>query len=98
VERAAAREERRTRNEYRRAARKHAWRKWWRGNWRDQERIDDYEEKRSLIQHQESVLEEVMQEEIRQLREVHGVVNDLVSQAEEGRVVTYPHNYSHCSH
>ena len=98
VERAAAREERRTRNEYRRAARKHAWRKWWRGNWRDQERIDDYEEKRSLIQHQESVLEEVMQEEIRQLREVHGVVNDLVSQAEEGRVVTYPHNYCHCSH
>ena len=98
VERAAAREERRTRNEYRRAARRHAWRKWWRGNWRDQQRIEDYEEKRSLIQHQEDALEEVMQEEIRQLRAVHGVVNDLVSQAEEGRVVTYPHNYCHCSH
>ncbi|KAF1968117.1 hypothetical protein BU23DRAFT_558809 [Bimuria novae-zelandiae CBS 107.79] len=97
VERAAAREERRTRNEYRRAARKHAWRKWWRGNWRDQQRTDDYEEKRSLIQHQESVLEDAMQEEIRQLRAAHDVVNDLVSQAEEGRVVTYPHNYCPCS-
>ena len=97
VERAAAREERRTRNEYRRAARKHAWSKWWRGNWRDQQRVEDYEEKRGLIQHQESVLEDAMQEEIRQLREAHGVVNDLVSQAEEGRVVTYPHNYCPCS-
>lgn len=96
VERAAAREERRTRNEYRRAARRHAWSKWWRGNWRDQQRVEDYEEKRSLIQHQESILEDAMQEEIRQLRAVHGVVNDLVSQAEEGRVVTYPHNY--CSY
>lgn len=97
TERAAAREERLTQREYRRAARRHAIRKWWRGNWRDQERMEDYEEKRSLIQHQEGVLEEVMQEEIRQLRAAHGVVNDLVSSAEEGRVVTYPHNYCSCS-
>jgi len=55
----------------------------------------DYEEKQSLIQNQESILEEAMQEEIRQLRAAHGVINDLVSQAEEGRVVTYPHNYPH---
>lgn len=93
TDRAAEREERLTRREYRRAARRHAIRKWWRGNWRDQQRIEDYEEKRSLIQHQEGVLEEAMQEEIRQLRAAHGVVNDLVSSAEEGRVVTYPHNY-----
>ncbi|KAJ4353630.1 uncharacterized protein N0V89_005360 [Didymosphaeria variabile] len=97
TERAAAREERLTRREYRRAARRHAIRKWWRGDWRDQERMEDYEEKRSLIQHQEGVLEEAMQEEIRQLRAAHGVVNDLVSSAEEGRVVTYPHNYCPCS-
>jgi hypothetical protein len=97
TERAAAREERLTQREYRRAARSHAIRKWWSSNWRDQERMEDYEEKRSLIQHQEDVLEEVMQEEIRQLRAAHGVVNDLVSSAEEGRVVTYPHNYCPCS-
>ncbi|KAJ4289234.1 hypothetical protein N0V90_011576 [Kalmusia sp. IMI 367209] len=96
TERAASREERLTQRAYRRAARKYAWRKWWRGNWRDQVRIEDYEEKRSLIQHQEGILEEVMQEEIRQLRAAHGVVNDIVSQAEEGRV--YPHNYCHCAH
>jgi hypothetical protein len=60
--------------------------------------MEDYEEKRSLIQHQEDVLEEAMQEEIRQLRAAHGVVNDLVSSAEEGRVVTYPHNYCPYSH
>lgn len=97
TERAAAREERLTAREYRRAARRHAIRKWWRGNWRDQERIEDYEEKRSLIQHQEGVLEEAMLEEIRQLRAAHGVVNDLVSSAEEGLVVTYPHNHCPCS-
>ncbi|KAF2450965.1 hypothetical protein P171DRAFT_427233 [Karstenula rhodostoma CBS 690.94] len=98
TERAAAREERLTQREYRRAARRHAIRKWWCGNWRDQERMDDYEEKRSLIQHQEGVLEDAMQEEIRQLRAAHGIVNDLVSSAEEGRVVTYPHNYHPYSH
>ncbi|KAH3947172.1 hypothetical protein HBI56_140620 [Parastagonospora nodorum] len=96
TERAAAREERDTAAAYRRAARQHAWRNWWRGNWRkDQERIEDYEEKRSLIQSQESVLEDAMQAEIRQLRAAHDVVNDLVRGAEEGRAPcnchhTYP--------
>lgn len=86
TERAAAREERNTAKAYRRAARRHAWRNWWRGNWRkDHERIEDYEEKRALIQDQESVLEDVMQQEIRQLRAAHDVVNDLVREAEEGR-------------
>ncbi|KAH7084527.1 hypothetical protein FB567DRAFT_604426 [Paraphoma chrysanthemicola] len=88
TERAAAREERDTARAYRRAARRHAWRNWWRGNWRkDEERIADYEEKRALIQEQEGVLEDAMQEEIRQLRAAHDVVNDLVRDAEEGRVI-----------
>tara|TARA_R110002003_G_scaffold45_5_gene3466 strand:- start:9791 stop:11389 length:1599 start_codon:yes stop_codon:yes gene_type:complete len=88
TERAAAREERDTARAYRRAARRHAWRNWWRGNWRkDHERIVDYEEKRALIQEQEGVLEDAMQEEIRQLRAAHDVVNDLVRDAEEGRVI-----------
>ncbi|KAF2818459.1 hypothetical protein CC86DRAFT_472852 [Ophiobolus disseminans] len=97
TERAAAREERDTARAYRRAARKHAWQNWWRGNWRkDHERIEDYEEKRALIQEQEGVLEDVMQEEIRQLRAAHDVVNDLVRDAEEGRVIT--HGPCNCHH
>jgi hypothetical protein len=91
TERAAAREERLNARAYRRAARQHAWRNWWRGNWvrRDQERMVDYEEKRALISEQEGVLEDAMQEEIRQLRVVHGVVNDLVRDAEEGRAINH---------
>ncbi|CAO2653559.1 Nn.00g029700.m01.CDS01 [Neocucurbitaria sp. VM-36] len=98
TERAAAREERLNARAYRRAARKHAWRNWWRGNWarRDHERIVDYEEKRALIQEQESVLEDAMQEEIRQLRAAHDVVNDLVRDAEEGRVIA--HAPCNCQH
>ncbi|PSN71378.1 hypothetical protein BS50DRAFT_660478 [Corynespora cassiicola Philippines] len=91
TERAASREERRNARAYRRAARKLAWRKWWRGNWRDQERIEDYEEKRALIQQQEDVLEDVMQEEIRQLRNAHSVVQDIVT-AEEGRAGPMHHS------
>ncbi|KAF2024642.1 hypothetical protein EK21DRAFT_78260 [Setomelanomma holmii] len=95
TERAAAREERDTARAYRRAARRHAWRNWWRGNWRkDEERIADYEEKRALIQEQEGVLQDAMQEEIRQLRAAHDVVNDLVRDAEEGRVIG--HVPCHC--
>jgi hypothetical protein len=97
TERAAAREERDTARAYRRAARQHAWRNWWRGNWRkDRERIEDYEEKRSLIQEQEGVLEDAMQAEIRQLRAAHDVVNDLVRDAEEGRVIN--HAPCNCHH
>ncbi|PVI08740.1 hypothetical protein DM02DRAFT_549234, partial [Periconia macrospinosa] len=84
TERAAAREERRKARAYRRAARHHAWRSWWRGNWQDRARIGDYEEKRRLIQDQENILEDAMQEEIRQLRAAHGIVNELIG-AEEGR-------------
>ncbi|KAF2127770.1 hypothetical protein P153DRAFT_55139 [Dothidotthia symphoricarpi CBS 119687] len=89
TERAADFEERINARAYARAARQHAWRNWWRGNWRrnrDSERIADYEEKRALISAQEDVLEDAMQEEIRQLRVAHNVVNDLVRDAEEGRM------------
>ena len=100
TERAAAREERLNARAYRRAARQHAfsqwWRNCWRGNWakRDSERIADYEEKRALISEQEDILEDAMQEEIRQLRAAHDVVNDLVRDAEEGRAANQaPYNY-----
>jgi hypothetical protein len=99
AERAAAREERINARAYRRAARQHAWSTWWRsgwrGNWarRDNERIADYEEKRALIAGQENVLEDAMQEEIRQLRAAHDVVNDLVRDAEEGRVINHAPPY-----
>lgn len=89
TERAADSEERLNARAYARAARKHAWRNWWRGNWRrsrDDERIADYEEKRALISAQEDILEDAMQEQIRQLRVAHNVVNDLVRDAEEGRI------------
>lgn len=85
TERAADWEERYNARIYKRAARRHAWRNWWRGNWRrDSARIADYEEKRALIADQESVLETAMQEELRQLRAAHTVVNDII-RAEEGR-------------
>lgn len=85
TERAADYEERYNARVYKRAARRHAWRNWWRGNWRkDSARIADYEEKRALIADQEVVLETAMQEEIRQLRLAHTVVNDII-RAEEGR-------------
>jgi hypothetical protein len=88
TERAADWEERYNARVYKRAARRHAWRNWWRGNWRkDASRIADYEEKRALIQDQEQVLESAMQEEIRQLRVAHNVVNDII-RAEEGRTTT----------
>lgn len=91
TERAVAREERFHVQTHSRAARHHTWRHWWHGNWRtsrysDSERIIDYEEKRALIQEEEGVLEDAMQDEIRQLRAAHELVNDLVRDAEEGRV------------
>ena len=101
TDRAAAREERSTAAAYRRAARQHAWRNWWRGNWRkdqDRARMHDYEEKRALIQQQENVLEDAMQDEIRLLRAAHDVVNDLVRDAEEGRVVNHAHTTCNCHH
>jgi hypothetical protein len=97
TERAADYEERYNARIYKRAARRHAWRNWWRGNWRkDAARIADYEEKRALIADQENVLENAMQEEIRQLRVAHNVVNDII-RAEEGRTGTPSPPNPHCT-
>jgi hypothetical protein len=97
TERAADYEERYNARVYKRAARRHAWRNWWRGNWRkDAARIADYEEKRALIADQENVLETAMQEEIRQLRVAHNVVNDII-RAEEGRTSTPNPPNPHCT-
>ena len=97
TERAADYEERYNARIYKRAARRHAWRNWWRGNWRkDATRIADYEEKRALMADQESVLESAMQEEIRQLRVAHTVVNDII-RAEEGRTMTPVPPNPHCT-
>jgi len=86
AERAAQREERHRTREYRRAARWAAFMNLW--HWRQPKRVGDYEEKRSLILAQENVLEGVMQEEITQLRLAHGIVEDMVHAAEEGRLPT----------
>ena len=97
TERAADYEERYNERVYKRAARRQAWRNWWRGNWRkDAARIADYEEKRALIADQENVLETAMQEEIRQLRVAHNVVNDIIN-AEEGRRTPLPHGIARCT-
>lgn len=77
-----------------RRSRRPFWRRLFIRNNQDYDRIIDYEEKRSLIQQRESVLEAAMSEEIRQLRAVHGVVNSIV-QAEEGRAAN-THNHHNC--
>jgi len=95
TDQAARREQRRTERAYRRQARRQAFYDWWHGRRRGTpgRRPGDYEEKRDLILRQEGVLEGVMQdeirqlqvqEEIRQLRQTHTTVDQLV-RAEEGR-------------
>lgn len=86
AERAARREERQKTREYRRAARLQALKNLW--HWRQPTRMGDYEEKRALILAQENVLEGVMQQEITQLRLAHGIIEDVVHAAEEGRLPT----------
>ncbi|KAF1992200.1 hypothetical protein K402DRAFT_458646 [Aulographum hederae CBS 113979] len=92
VDRRADREDRQTRRQYRRAARRQALRDWWYGpssRSRNHATAATYDEKRGLIIEQETVLEAAMQDEIRQLRNAHDVVNSIVS-AEEGMVVRAP--------
>lgn len=83
ADRAARREERRNRKLYKRAACKHKFSKWW-NRCRHQHSAGDYEEKREMILEQEGLLDDVMQNEIRNLRTAHDLVRDLV-RAEEGR-------------
>ncbi|KAK5190319.1 hypothetical protein LTR96_006332 [Exophiala xenobiotica] len=85
AERAARREERRTKKLYRKAACKHKFSTWWK---RYQTKpTDDYEEKRQMILEQEGILEDVMQNEIRnlQVQSASDFVRDII-RAEEGRV------------
>ncbi|KAI9805059.1 MAG: hypothetical protein M1825_000893 [Sarcosagium campestre] len=79
-------ESRRNARSIRRARHQQALRSWWRKIWvgRDQSRITDYEEKRSMVMNQESVLEDAMQTEIRDLRRAAGVISAMVS-PESGR-------------
>ena len=87
AEYAARREERRTRRLYRRAAYRQRWRDWFcRRQPRSGPSPGPYDEKRALIIQQESILETAMQAEIRELRNAHEVVNDMV-RAEEGRFI-----------
>lgn len=87
AEHAARREERRNRRLYRRAARRQRWNDWFRRRWPgSRSSSGPYDEKRALIIEQESILECAMQAEIHELRNAHGVVNDMV-RAEEGRYI-----------
>merc|ERR1711939_1219319 len=82
ADRAARREERRTKKLYRKAACKHKLSTWWK---RYQTKpSDDYEEKRQMILEQEGILEDVMQNEIRNLQSASDFVRDII-RAEEGR-------------
>ena len=78
AERAAYREECQTRRQYARLARQHKWRQWWNKRLGRNTRpfSTDYEEKRSLIQTQERVLEQVMQQEIARIRHEQGYYDE----------------------
>ena len=87
AERAARREERQTRKQYRRLARRHAWKSWWSNVLhRSDERANNYEEKRSLIINQESILETAMQQEIQQIRDSYEPRHGGIDSEEQGRV------------
>ena len=99
--RAARREERRAQRASRRNGRRSAISNWWHGRGgRRGRRPGELDEKRQLVNEQEGVLEESMQDEIRQLqiteeikrlRRAHNTIEELVL-AEEGRSRGYPHN------
>ncbi|EXJ77064.1 hypothetical protein A1O3_10222 [Capronia epimyces CBS 606.96] len=93
ADRAARREERRTRKLYRKAACKHKWATWWK-HYRRQCSNTDYEEKREMVLEQEGLLEDVMQNEIRTLRNASDLVRDLV-RVEEGRARFNVCNHAH---
>ena len=95
VDRAARREERRTKRMYRRAAQKQAFQNWLRSahlrfkafrfryGFAPQDAIS-WDEKRTRVIAQEAVLEDVMADDIRVLRNAHRVVSSITA-AEEGR-------------
>ena len=88
VDRAARREERRNRRLYKRAARKHMINTWiW--NFRLKfnlvsNEVLSWDEKRARVSTQEEILEDVMKQDIRALRNAHRVVSNITA-AEEGQ-------------
>ena len=89
AERAALQEERRNKRLYRRAAREHKWRRWF-CSWRHRDHrctpVGTWDEKRARVAQQEGVLEEVMKEDIRKLRNANRVEHSI-NAAEEGRSI-----------
>jgi hypothetical protein len=82
-----------------RRTRKSHWRSWLhRRSAADQGRIEDYDEKRRLINSQEDILEDAMQEEIRQLRHAHGIVDSLVQGSRLSREGNPPVTYAYHAH
>ncbi|KAL8728202.1 MAG: hypothetical protein Q9166_005550 [cf. Caloplaca sp. 2 TL-2023] len=89
ADRAARREERRNKRLYRQAARQHKWKRWF-CSWRHRNHrcapVSTWDEKRARILEQEQVLEEVMKEDLRKLRNQHRIDNSI-SAAEQGRSI-----------
>jgi len=82
AERAARREELRTKRLYQKAACKHKWRTFWKQLRRQV--TGDYEEKRAMILEQEGISPDSLQRHILTLRDATDLVRNLVA-AEEGR-------------
>lgn len=89
ADRAARREERRNKRLYARAARQHKWKRWF-CSWRHRNHrctpASTWDEKQARVSEQEKVLEELMQEDIRKLRNTRRVVNSI-NAAEQGRSI-----------
>lgn len=89
VDRAARQEERRNKRLYARAARHHKWKRWF-CSWRHRNHrctpVSTWDEKQARVVEQEEVLEEIMKEDIRKLRNAHRVENNI-NAAEQGRSV-----------
>lgn len=89
ADRAARREERRNKRLYRQAAREHKLKRWfcsWRHRGHQCTPISTWDEKRARVLQQEDILEEVMKEDIRKLRNVHRAENRMDA-AERGRSI-----------
>ncbi|KAL8905067.1 MAG: hypothetical protein Q9171_006819 [Xanthocarpia ochracea] len=89
ADRAARREERRNKRLYRQAAWQHKWKCWF-CSWRHRDHrcnpVGNWDEKRARVVEQEEVLEVVMKEDIRKLRNQHRTENNI-SAAEQGRSI-----------
>ncbi|KAL8837253.1 MAG: hypothetical protein Q9176_005787 [Flavoplaca citrina] len=89
ADRAARREERRNKRLYRQAARQHKWKRWF-WSWRHRNHrcipVGTWDEKRARVLEKEEVLEEVMEADIRKLRN-HQSTENNISAAEQGRSI-----------